>query len=1538
MSKKKINTDKATSSLQKTKKTIVAKTTKKKSVNKPSTNIFLKQLEKEIKLKDSYHKKLIENEERYRIISQITSDYMFAASFDKKSITIDWYSKSFEKDLGYPLENILNFRHIKRYIYFDDIRLVIPVRNKLIKGEKFELEIRLLNSDGEIVWINAKLFPVFDKKKKRVTKFYCAAQNITRRKKAEIELKELNYELELRIQERTSQLENAVKNLQYEIETRTETEKKLLETQKQLQDLINGLDKKLQESEYKHLWNVFENSEIPTFTTLKDGTILNYNKAFENLTGYSQKELQTTSNFAELLFEPENKSNFINGIEQLNSNDIKTLNKECIIITKQKKKKEILGLISKLYHEGVDTGIIIVQFLDVSEQKRIAGVINTIAESVSSKTGQNFFNSLVEEISKSIEADYVLIGVVDENNFGKINTISAYGEGKLLDNFSYDLEGTPCQNVIGSSICVYNQKCYSLFPKDQMLKDLEIEAYAGAPLYDKENKPIGILVALKKASFDNIEFVKKILTIYGARAASEIEVKNAFEKLKTSEIKFSKAFYTSPDSININRLKDGLYIDVNEGFCNLTGWTKNEVIGRTSAEINIWYDLKDRKKLVDELLSKGYCENLLATFRMKNGYLRQALMSASVIEINNEQCIISITRDITELKQKEKLLTESEERFRILMDVSPYAHLVHVDGVVLYANPAVVKIFKANSINDVIGKNSFDYIHPRYKALAIKKLEEIKNGAVNNAPIELKYIGVDGSVIDLEVYARQINYKNQNATLVVANDITEKNKSKQKLKESEQRFKKLFEFSPEALYLVENDKIILANNAFLNLVGAKGFNDIKDKSLYDFVHPDYKKLYQTRKETIKSSKEALPFVEYKLIKLDGSIIYTEISSVEINFEGRTVIQSVARNITDRIETNKALKESQERFKLIVENSPYAYAIHQNGKVIYANPASLKILNANSLEDIIGKSVLDFVHPDYKKIAIERIKQGAKDLKPLPPYEEKILTLDGKEIIAEVASIPFFLNGVLAYQLIINDITKIKKANEQILKLSKAVEFSSTGVVITDRNGKIEYVNKKFEEMTGYTSDEIIGKTPSILKSGKQDSEFYKNLWNTILRGDNFSSIFINKRKNGQLYWELNSISSIKDEKGNITHFVAIKEDITEQKIIEQQLLKAKDEAEEAAKVRTHLLANLSHEFRTPLGSIVGYSSLLKTDAQDEEVKKIATQIELSGKRLLKTFNELLTLTELETDEFAINNSELDLPLFCSQLKILFETFASSKGIEIKTNLLINDLIAYTDENILTKILSYVIDNAIKFTEQGEVIIQLDKPIEKDNNKYAVIKIIDTGRGIKNEELEIIFKEFRQISEGIRRDFEGLGLGLTLASRLAKLINAEIIVESEYQKGSTFSVIIPLVNEAINENSFEFPFKKAINLEQNEFKQLEILVVEDNPLNIDILHRTLNKYGNIHSARDGISAIKLAKEHNFDIMLIDINLGYGIDGIEVLNQIRKLEHHKNTPAISLTAFATNMSKKEFLQKGFNEYLAKPFERKVLIDLVMKLTQK
>lgn len=1504
------------------------------SLSKTISDKFLEKLEKEIVRKELYQKKLIENEEKYRILSQITSDYMFSASFEKgKSISLEWYSNRFEEEIGYPIENLFNFKYIRRYIFHDDLPLVIPIRNKLLKGENVEREVRLFNSDGEIVWVLAKLFPVYDKRKKRVTKFYCAAQNITRRKKAEIELSELNHELELRIQERTSQLENAIRNLQQEIEIRTETERKLKESQKQLLEFAEGLDNKLRESEYKHLWNVFEQSEIPTLTVNDKGNILDLNSSFEKLTGYKKDELKTLKQFSNKLFDKETRTQIF---ETLNVQSNGKIHQEFYILTKNKARKDILGLINNLLHEGKETGIRIIQFLDITESKKNSTIINTIAEDLSSKSGKKFFQSLVESIAKSIDADYTFIGTFAPKNPGLVKTLSVFGEGKHIDNFDYFLENTPCENVFTNNIFIENERCWEKFPKDTMLKDLEIQAYVGISLFDTNGKPIGILVSLKKSPFDDIEFVSKVFSIYSSRAADELEIKNVIDSLKFSEEKFSKAFYTSPDSININRLHDGLYLEVNDGFCNLTGYKREEVIGKTSAEINIWYDLNDRKKLVQQLLEKGFVTNLKAKFRYKDGTISTGLMSASIIELNGEKCIISITRNISDLIEKEEQLRLSEERYKILMESSPYAHFVHDDGIVLYANEATVKMFKATSLDDVIGKNIFDYMHPDYNSFAKRRLEQVKKGSNSLPAAEIKFFCFDGSIIDVEVTARSFNFNNKKSILVVANDITEKKNTQRKLLESEARYKKLFNFSPEALYLTEDEKFILVNKAFLELIGASNFDEIKDKCLIDFVHPDFKSFYFERKKLVFDSTDTVPFVEYKLIKLDGSIVYAEISSSKIEFEGRVVVQSVARNVTEKKAIENALKESQERFRLIVENSPYSFAVHQNGKLIYANPATLKLINANSLDEIIGKPVLDFVHPDFKKIAIKRIQEAARTLQPIPPLEEKLLSLDGKEFIAEITSIPFYLNGVLSFQLIINDVTKIKQANEQLTMLSNALQQSSSGILITDSNGNIEYVNKKFEETTGYELNQLIGKTPRVLKSGKQNLEFYKNMWDTIKAGNNFRAEIVNKKKNGELYWEFNSISSIKDENGKITHFVAVKEDITEQKKIELELIKAKEEAEEAAKVRTHLLANMSHEFRTPLGSIIGYSSILRDEAENDETKRMARQIEASANRLMKTFNELITLTELETDEFAINPVEVDLPFFCSQLRILYETMALSKGIEIKAKLATEELTTFIDESILTKIVGYIIDNAIKFTEKGEVTIELENPFTKNDREFAVINIIDTGKGIKEEELEVIFKEFRQISEGIRRDFEGLGLGLTLASRLARLIDVEISLSSEIEKGSKFSLTIPIkTQEQINEESEQKIIKKAFDDFTPTKENLDILLVEDNPLNIDILQKVLSHCGKVVAARDGKTAIKIAEEKNFDVMLIDINLGYGIDGIEVLNQIRNFEHHKSTPAIALTAYASEMSKREFLQKGFSEFIPKPFEKKALIDLIENL---
>ncbi len=1000
--------------------------------------------------------------------------------------------------------------------------------------------------------------------------------------------------------------------------------------------------------------------------------------------------------------------------------------------------------------------------------------------------------------------------------------------------------------------------------------------------------------------------------------------------------------------------------------------------------------------------------------------------------------ILRLENEIEEREKIQESLASSEERYRIISQVSSdfsFSVNINENGIreLDWISPGFEEVMKYSFEELVHPVNWQKHIHFDDHLLQQHIFEQINQGKggkyeirtfkgegeicwlrINFYPVfdhgknrTTKYYGAirditENKKIDLEL--QQINSElelriqertTQIETAVknLQNEISQRIAIEDKLRKSEERYRKLVEFSPEAIFVHRDGKILFANNATLKLFGVSSTADLYGKNIMDYIHQDSKKIAITQYENVMNGSETATIMEIKGIQSNSELIFTEISSTLVEYKGEKAVQVVARDITERKIAEAALRESQERYKLVVEYSPFAIVIHQNGKIIYVNPETLKLIGANTQDEIVGKDIFSFVHQDFRVLAAERLRISAATGKPAPPIEERLIRLDGTFINTEILTVPFMLGNTLAFQSTFHDITKMKAANEQLRKLSRAVEQSSAAILITDRNGYIEYANPKFMEMTGFDIKETLGQNPQILKSDKQPEEFYSEMWKTILAGNEWRGELINKRKSGELYWEFLSISPIKNDKGEVTHFLAVKEDITERKKIEAELIKSKEEAEEANKIKSSLLANMSHEFRTPLNGILGFTQLLKEEVNDDEQKMMIDKIYRSGKRLMNTLNAILSLTEMENGDYIISRSEIDLTFFCRQIKSLYEPQAKEKSLSFDLNLGKEKFLVSTDETLLTKISSHIIDNAIKYTISGGVKLSLRKIKQFSGNEVAVLDIEDTGIGIRKEEQKIIFREFRQLSEGFRRDFEGLGLGLTLANKMAKLINANIRVKSDYGKGSIFSILLPLnkseqsklngkaeqmyetlppgsesnlKKQITNGISVEEPYsasspqpysgkrggihtslppafaetKRRLNeawsAEAEHEGRLNILLIEDNPLNIEVVERFLASVAKVTYARDGDSALQKVASQNFDILLIDINLGHGMNGVEVLEHIRRLDRYKSIPAVALTGYASAANKRDFLLKGFTNYLPKPFDKRALLNLIKQIS--
>lgn len=383
-----------------------------------------------------------------------------------------------------------------------------------------------------------------------------------------------------------------------------------------------------------------------------------------------------------------------------------------------------------------------------------------------------------------------------------------------------------------------------------------------------------------------------------------------------------------------------------------------------------------------------------------------------------------------------------------------------------------------------------------------------------------------------------------------------------------------------------------------------------------------------------------------------------------------------------------------------------------------------------------------------------------------------------------------------YEELVGNVTKEDEKDGLIHRLFRGIQCSPASVIITDKDGLIEYVNPKFEKRTGYKMEEIKGKNPRILQSGEMPVKGYENLWATILSGQDWQGQFHNKDKDGNLYWECATISPIRNAEGETTHFIAIKEDITELKNTEEALQVAKEKAEEATKAKSTFIANMSHELRTPLNAIIGYSELLEEVAEDEGVDKVMVpdleKIHSAGAYLLGLINNILDFSKVEAGKMQAHREEFDIPLVIDEVKSIIEPQAKKNSNVVKVKISKNIHNVTSDRTKVIQILINLLGNACKFTKNGIITLEADYESGK-NGDQIIFNVKDTGIGMTKEQMSKVFQEFSQADSSTTRDYGGTGLGLTISLLFARMLGGDLTVTSEYGKGTVFTLSLPRSN-------------------------------------------------------------------------------------------------------------------------------------------------
>ena len=473
----------------------------------------------------------------------------------------------------------------------------------------------------------------------------------------------------------------------------------------------------------------------------------------------------------------------------------------------------------------------------------------------------------------------------------------------------------------------------------------------------------------------------------------------------------------------------------------------------------------------------------------------------------------------------------------------------------------------------------------------------------------------------------------------VGKDITEQVKLETELKVSKQKAEAILKAIPDLMFVYDIDGKILECYASDTSQLLAPVEVMISKNLRDFLPDDLTlEAYEKIKICIETDTEQT--IDYSLT-INGSKQYYEAKFVK--FEDDKVL-SISRNITRKKQTEEKLVQSEEMYRKLVNTLPDAVVIVTlDHRILFASPKALQLFGCSDPSEYLGTQAGDWIVDEYISLASEivgNLEQGKENMFTQVSLKRK----DGSTFIGDVnaGTVSNREGKIWGFLLVIRDVTIRKQFEDQIRLLYTAVEQSPVSVIITDISGKIEYVNSNFAINTGYSESEVIGKNPSILKSGLQSKEVYEHLWIEISQGRDWKGELINKRKDGTLFWEAVSISPVKNFDGSITNYLAVKEDITERKRVEQELIDAKNKAEESDRLKTAFLANISHEIRTPMNGIVGFASLLNDPSlPHEKIQEYTTIIQNGCNRLLSIITDMVDISKIEAGIMQTNKSTVE---------------------------------------------------------------------------------------------------------------------------------------------------------------------------------------------------------------------------------------------------------------------------------------------------------
>ncbi len=1040
------------------------------------------------------------------------------------------------------------------------------------------------------------------------------------------------------------------------------------------------------------------------------------------------------------------------------------------------------------------------------------------------------------------------------------------------------------------------------------------------------------------------------------------ERKKAEQALRESERNFKAIADTSQAAITL--YQDGNVVYANDASEAIFGYSLDERSRMKLRELlhpDYREKAEERMKTLLEGESSPPLQNAYKIIR-KDGEERWVLSSGSRLTYNGKPAIMTISMDITERKQYEKALKESEEKFRALADSTPNIIFVYRDNRFLYVNPAAISI-SGYTKEELLTMDFIDIIHPDYHGMIKEGIKARMEGYRGLGHYELKAIKKTGEERWLDVSTNLISYGGSPAGIATCIDITDRKKAEEALKESQTILKTIIESTPDYISLKDRE----GRYIMLNSAAAERLSQSTGVSAAEIIGKKDDEILPSETARLVMDEDRQVIAYGKMRDLDQSFTvgnnlrtFSTIKSAYRDVSGNVIgVVNVSRDITERkrseeIQTQllKKIDEQRGRLQAIVDSLPVGLWIADaTGKMVMINDIARRIYRGKApyASNVEEYNVYNIWWADTgQKIAAEDMPMAhalkGETMKEIAVDFQRFDGTCGTQLVS-ASPIRDSKGTILGCVAIVQDITERKKA-EQALRESRQkyrdlIETTSDFIWEVDSLGRFTYFSPQVEKFWGFRPDELIGKTPfdfmpaddkkcatEIFESAEKSQAPFSGLYTTFYD------------RQGHLISIETSGVPILGDNGKLLGFRGISRDITERKRMEEELrkakdklelrvqertadlaktneklLKAKDAAEEAVRAKAAFLANMSHEIRTPMNAVIGMTDLMLGDALTPEQKENLELIRTNGDALLTIINDILDFSKTESDKLVLEEQPFELQHLVEEALDLVGFKAAEKGLNLEYIFDKN-----TPETIigdpgrLRQVLGNLLSNAIKFTDEGEVTLS----VSANGLNEIHFAVQDTGIGIPQDRMTELFQPFNQMEPSTHRLYGGTGLGLAISKNLVELMGGRIWAESEVGKGSTFRFTIKTTGQSEPRPSEVSPILIGKRM----------LIVSENKTNRSILSRQAYDWSMVSvSATSGLEALKyIYRGDDFDITILDIDLK-GMSSLELEQDIRK--YNKTLPLILLTPL------EQRIPPG-HAYLTKPIKpdqlQKVLIDIL------